>query len=115
MKKIVFMGTPDFAVPILQELINSKYKVVLVVTQPDRPVGRKRELTPPPIKKAAVKEGIPVFQPESITKEYEKNLSYEPDIIVTAAYGQILPKRLLQQPKYGSITVHTSVIQKYMR
>lgn len=106
------MGTPDFAVPILQELINSKYKVVLVVTQPDRPVGRKRELTPPPIKKAAVKEGIPVFQPESITKEYEKILSYEPDIIVTAAYGQILPKSLLQQPKYGCINVHASLLPK---
>lgn len=106
------MGTPDFAVPILQELLNSIYEVVLVVTQPDRPVGRKRELTPPPVKKAALKEGIPVFQPESITKEYEKIFSYEPDIIITAAYGQILPRILLQQPKYGCINVHASLLPK---
>src|SRR5690606_27003589 len=81
MKKAVFMGTPDFAVPILEALIHSDIvNVVLVVTQPDRPVGRKRVLTAPPVKKAALKHGILVFQPEKLKDEYEEILKYEPDI-----------------------------------
>ena len=101
MKKIIFMGTPDFAVPILRSLIDSPYEVVLVVTQPDRPKGRKKELTPPPVKVEALKHEIPVFQPEKIRDEYEEILKYEADLIVTAAYGQILPKELLDYPKFG--------------
>lgn len=112
MKKIVFMGTPDFSVPILEKLINSVYEVVLVVTQPDRPVGRKRTLTPPPVKKVALKHGISVFQPENIQKEYEHILSYKPDIIITAAYGQILPKELLESPPFQCINVHASLLPK---
>ncbi len=104
------MGTPDFSVPILQTLFQSSYKIVLVVTQPDRPKGRKKELTAPPVKKAAVKLGIPVFQPEKLSKEYEEILSYEADLIVTAAYGQLLPKEVLDYPPYGCINVHASLL-----
>lgn len=110
MKRIVFMGTPDFSVPILQQLINDKYEVVLVVTQPDRPKGRKRQLTPPPVKEEAVKQGIPVFQPEKIKNEYETILDYSPDLIVTAAFGQILPIELLEAPPFGCINVHASLL-----
>ncbi len=110
MKKIIFMGTPDFSVPILQTLFQSSYEIVLVVTQPDRPKGRKKELTAPPVKKAAVKLGIPVFQPEKLSKEYEEILSYEADLIVTAAYGQLLPKEVLDYPPYGCINVHASLL-----
>ena len=110
MKRIVFMGTPDFAVPILEKLVTTEYEVVLVVTQPDRPKGRKKVLTPPPVKETAVQYKIPVFQPERIKEDYAEILAYEPDIIVTAAYGQILPKELLEAPTYGCINVHASLL-----
>jgi methionyl-tRNA formyltransferase len=112
MTKIVFMGTPDFSVPVLQKIIEDGYEVIGVVTQPDRPVGRKKVLTPPPVKVEALKHGIPVFQPEKIRQEEElsKILSLEPDLIVTAAFGQILPKKLLDAPKYGCINVHASLL-----
>lgn len=104
------MGTPDFSVPILEQLIRENYHICLVVTQPDRPKGRKRELTPPPVKEAAVKHNIPVFQPESIKEDYEEILSHEPDLIVTAAYGQLLPNELLEAPPYRCINVHASLL-----
>ncbi|WP_138414932.1 methionyl-tRNA formyltransferase [Aquibacillus sediminis] len=110
MKKIAFMGTPDFAVPILQQLIQDDFEVVVVVTQPDRPKGRKKTLTPPPVKVEAEKHGIPVFQPEKIKHDYQTVLDYQPDIIVTAAFGQILPKPLLEGPIYGCINVHASLL-----
>lgn len=110
MKKIVFMGTPDFAVPVLQQLIKDEYEVVLVVTQPDRPKGRKRVLTPPPVKVEAEKHHIPVYQPEKVKDTYEEILAYEPDIIVTAAFGQILPNGLLEAPTFGCINVHASLL-----
>lgn len=110
MKRIAFMGTPDFSVPILNSLIHSEYEVVLVVTQPDRPKGRKKVITSPPVKIEAEKHGIPVFQPEKIRHEYEQILSYKPDIIVTAAFGQILPKELLEGPKFGCVNVHASLL-----
>lgn len=112
MTKIVFMGTPDFSVPILQQIINDGYNVIGVVTQPDRPVGRKKVLTPPPVKVEALKHDIPVFQPEKIRQEdeLEKILSLKPDLIVTAAFGQILPNKLLEAPKYGCINVHASLL-----
>jgi methionyl-tRNA formyltransferase len=114
MKKIVFMGTPDFAVPVLQQIIKDGYEVIAVVTQPDRPKGRKKLLTPPPVKVEAEKHGIPVYQPEKIKKssEYEKITALDPDLIVTAAFGQILPKALLDSPKYGCINVHASLLPK---
>ncbi|MBM7598646.1 methionyl-tRNA formyltransferase [Virgibacillus halotolerans] len=110
MKRIVFMGTPDFSVPILRSLVSSEYEVVLVVSQPDRPKGRKRVMTSPPVKVEAEKHNIPVFQPEKLTTEYEKILAYGPDLIVTAAYGQILPNGLLEAPEYGCINVHASLL-----
>ncbi|MCA0148685.1 methionyl-tRNA formyltransferase [Rossellomorea vietnamensis] len=112
MTKVIFMGTPDFSVPVLQSLIDEKYDVIAVVTQPDRPVGRKRILTPPPVKVAAEKHGIPVYQPEKIKNEDELNqvLDLKPDLIVTAAFGQILPNALLEAPKHGCINVHASLL-----
>lgn len=110
MKKIVFMGTPDFSVPILQKIIGEGYQVVLVVTQPDRPKGRKRVLSAPPVKEEALKHNIPVYQPEKIRESYQEILTYEPDLIVTAAFGQILPNELLEAPKYGCINVHASLL-----
>lgn len=110
MKRIIFMGTPDFAVPVLDAIIENGYEVVLVVTQPDRPKGRKRVMTAPPVKEAALKYNIPVFQPEKLAKEYETLLTYEADIIVTAAYGQLLPKAVLDYPPFGCINVHASLL-----
>lgn len=110
MKRIVFMGTPDFSVPILQSLVDSFYEIVLVVTQPDRPKGRKRIITPPPVKEEAEKHDIPVFQPEKLKDNYEEILAYEPDLIITAAYGQLLPKQLLTSPPFGCINVHASLL-----
>ncbi|RYG73918.1 methionyl-tRNA formyltransferase [Lentibacillus lipolyticus] len=110
MKRIVFMGTPDFSVPILQSLIQSQYDVVLAVTQPDRPKGRKKIMTPPPVKEEAEKHGVPVLQPEKIKEDYARILAYEPDIIITAAYGQILPAELLTTPSFGCINVHASLL-----
>ncbi|WP_044895547.1 methionyl-tRNA formyltransferase [Bacillus alveayuensis] len=112
MVKVVFMGTPDFAVPIFEQLLEDKHHVVAVVTQPDRPKGRKKVLTPPPMKVAAQKHQIPVLQPEKIQEkeEIDRVLSFEPDLIVTAAFGQILPKELLEEPPFGCINVHASLL-----
>ncbi len=109
------MGTPDFAVASLDALLEAGYNVIGVVTQPDRPVGRKQVLTPPPVKEAALRHGLPVLQPEKIKVEeaLEEVLALSPDLIVTAAYGQILPKRLLDAPKHGCINVHASLLPKY--
>lgn len=112
MVKVVFMGTPDFSVPVLRQIIEDGHEVIGVVTQPDRPVGRKKVLTPPPVKVEAQKHGIPVLQPLKIREqaEYEKVLSLQPDLIVTAAFGQILPNEILEAPKYGCINVHASLL-----
>ncbi|MEK3887025.1 methionyl-tRNA formyltransferase [Bacillus sp. FSL K6-3431] len=112
MTKIIFMGTPDFSVPILRRLITDGYDVIAVVTQPDRPVGRKRTLTPTPVKMEAAHHNIPVFQPEKIRtpEETDKILALKPDLIVTAAYGQILPAAILEAPQLGCINVHASLL-----
>lgn len=112
MTKIVFMGTPEFSVGVLKRIVADGYEVAAVVTQPDRPVGRKRVMTPPPVKVAAEELGIPVLQPEKIREESElaKVLEIQPDIIVTAAFGQILPKKLLDAPRFGCINVHASLL-----
>lgn len=110
-KKLIFMGTPDFSVPVLEGLIKN-YNVILVVSQPDRKVGRKQEIVYPPVKTIALKHNIPVFQPEVIKDSYEKILSLNPDIIITCAYGQIIPKEILDCPKYGCINVHASLLPK---
>ena len=115
MTKIIFMGTPGFSVPILNGLVAEGYDVLRVVTQPDRPVGRKKVLTPPPVKEAALKHGIKVLQPEKISgsPEMEEIISLNPDLIVTAAFGQFLPENLLKAPKLGAINVHASLLPKY--
>ena len=110
--KIVFMGTPDFAVNVLQGLIDNNYDVVGVVSQPDKEVGRKRILTPTPVKEVALKYNIPVFQPVKIRKEFDDILALEPDLIVTCAYGQIIPKEILDYPRLGCINVHGSLLPK---
>lgn len=109
------MGTPDFSVPILSMLKEEGYHIAAVVTQPDRPVGRKRVLTPPPVKVEAEELGIPVIQPEKLkgSQELEEILSLEADLIVTAAFGQLLPKELLDAPRLGCINVHASLLPKY--
>ncbi len=113
MTRVVFMGTPDFSVPVLETIIKDGYEVVGVVTQPDRPVGRKRLLTPTPVKQKALEHGIPVFQPEKIREDYQTVLDWNPDLIITAAFGQIIPKVLLDAPKFGCINVHASLLPKY--
>ena len=109
--KVVFMGTPEFSVPVLEGLIEN-YQVVGVVSQPDRKVGRKQEIKFSPVKEVAIKYDIPVFQPEKIRSNYADILALEPDIIVTCAYGQIIPKAILDYPKYGCINVHASLLPK---
>src|SRR5690606_40748103 len=115
MTKIVFMGTPDFSVPVLQKILADGYDVIAVVTQPDRPVGRKKILTPPPVKVEADRHGIPVLQPEKLRENVDEIISLQPDLIITAAYGQILPKVLLDAPKHGCINVHASLDRKSTR
>ncbi len=110
-KKVVFMGTPLFSVGVLEMLIENT-NVVLVVTQPDSFVGRKKELKFSPVKECAVKYNIPVFQPMKIRNEYEEILKYDPDIIITCAYGQIIPSVLLDTPKYKAVNVHASLLPK---
>ena len=111
--RIVFMGTPDFSVNVLQGLIdNYKNDIVGVVSQPDRKVGRHQELKNTPVKELALKYDIPVIQPVKIRDEYQKVLDFEPDIIITCAYGQIIPKEILDYPKYGCINVHASLLPK---
>ena len=107
--KIVFMGTPDFAVPVLEGLIEN-YEVVLVVSQPDKKVGRHQVLTNTPIKEVALKNNIEVFQPVKIKEDYQKIIDINPDLIVTCAYGQIIPKELLDCPRLGCINVHASLL-----
>lgn len=110
-QKVVFMGTPDFAVPILEMLIK-KTNVILVVTQPDKEVGRKKEKKYSPIKEVALKNNIEVYQPIKIKNEFEYILSKKPDIIITCAYGQIIPNELIEVPKYKAINVHASLLPK---
>lgn len=109
--KVVFMGTPSFAVPILEELIK-EYNVVMVVCQPDKEKDRKGNIIYSPCKTLAIENNIEVFQPIKIKDEYQKILDKEPDIIITAAYGQIIPSVILDYPKYGCINVHGSLLPK---
>ena len=112
--RIVFMGTPEFAVPSLKALIREGYEVAGVFTQPDRPKGRGNKLTPSPVKVAAAEAGIPVFQPERIRKTGVEDLrSLKPDLCVTAAFGQILSREILDIPLRGNINVHASLLPKH--
>ena len=109
--RVVFMGTPSFAVPILEGLIEN-YEVVLVVCQPDRKKDRKGNVIIPETKKLAIEHNIPVFQPMKVKDEYQTIFDYNPDIIVTCAYGQFIPKEVVDYPKYGCINVHGSLLPK---
>lgn len=111
-KNVVFMGTPEFAVPILEMLI-ANTNVIMVVTQPDKIVGRKHEICFSPVKKVAIKNNIPVFQPENIKKDYEALKKLNIDLIVICAYGQIIPKEVIDLPKRGCVNVHASILPKY--
>ncbi|HOP73175.1 MAG TPA: methionyl-tRNA formyltransferase [Thermoclostridium caenicola] len=114
--KIIFMGTPDFAVPSLKALIESHYDVICVVTQKDKPKGRGYKVVPTPVKEYAMSQGIMVLQPERLSREpetIEKIRELNPDLIVTCAFGQILPDSLLAIPRYGTINVHGSLLPKF--
>ncbi len=112
--RIVFMGTPEFAVPCLERLIRDGHEVIGVLTQPDKPKGRGYAMTPPPVKQAALKAGISVYQPSSVkTEEALAQLSaLAPELIVVVAYGKILPKAVLELPEYGCINVHASLLPR---
>ena len=106
------MGTPEFSVRVLNGLIDN-YEVVGIVSQPDKEVGRKKILTPTPTKEIGLRNNIKVIQPKKIRKEYQEVLDLKPDMIVTCAYGQIIPEEILDYPKYGCINVHASLLPKY--
>ena len=113
--RVIFMGTPDFSVGTLQALIDAGHEVVLAVTQPDKPKGRGKSMQFPPVKEAALEHGIEVYQPRRVREpecvEYLR--SFDADIIVVVAFGQILPKEILEMPKYGCVNVHASLLPKY--
>jgi len=111
--KIVFLGTPEFALPALERLINSEYKPSAVFCAPDKPVGRKQVLTPPPTKTLAQKLDIPIYQPANSNELAETIKSIPVDLIVSAAYGLILPKEVLEAPKFGCLNLHPSLLPKY--
>lgn len=113
--RTVFMGTPDFAVGTLEALIASEHEVAAVVTQPDKPKGRGKAMQFTPVKEAAVKAGIPVYQPVKVREEefVETLRELKPDVIVVVAFGQIIPKSILEMPKYGCVNVHASLLPKY--
>ena len=113
--RVVFMGTPAFAVPTLSALVMAGHSVELVITQPDRPVGRKQTLTPPPVKVRSAELGLPVFQPRRVkaADSFEKLQGIDPDVIVVVGYGQIIPQKILDLPRHGCINVHASLLPKY--
>lgn len=111
--KIVFLGTPEFAVPILEGLIKNHWTISLVITESDKPVGRKQILTPSPIKKIALKHNLLVYQPRQIVDINSSLLNLEPDLFIVAAYGQILPEEILNIPLQGSLCLHPSLLPKY--
>ena len=114
---IIFMGTPDFAVPALKALYNSAHNVTAVFCQPDKPKGRGYKLASPPVKVVAQEYGTPVYQPSSLKKDGKEYIDLisglNPDCIVVAAYGKILPKTVLDIPKYGCVNIHGSLLPKY--
>lgn len=110
--RVVFMGTPEFSVPVLRMLIENT-NVLAIVTQPDKEVGRKKVLTPSPVKVIALEHDIPVLTPRKLRQEYQAVLEYNPDVIITCAYGQIVPAEVLEYPRLGCINVHASLLPKY--
>ena len=110
--KVIFMGTPSYSIPVLEMLIESA-NVIAVVTQPDKEVGRKKVLTPCPVKKLAQEHNIKVISPKKLKEECQEIIGLKPDIIITCAYGQILPEKLIYAPKYNTVNVHASLLPKY--
>jgi methionyl-tRNA formyltransferase len=113
--RVVFMGTPAFAVPTLERLVAAGHEALLVITQPDRPAGRGQTLTAPPVKQKAVALGLGVYQPEKIKADeaYERLRALAPDAIVVVGYGQIIPQRVIDLPRHGCVNVHSSLLPKY--
>ncbi len=113
--RLIFMGTPEFGVPVLEELISSAYRPLAVYTQPDRPAGRKRVPVPSPVKQVALAHGLPVIQPVSLKEpaELERLFSLKPDIIIVVAFGQILPQRVLGLPPFGCLNLHPSLLPRH--
>lgn len=113
--KIAFFGTPDFAVPVLETVHNSKHKIILVITQPDKPVGRKQILTPSPVKEFSLKNNLPILQPEKAKDEtfLKKYKEFSPDLNLIVSFGQILPDELIYFPKFHSLNIHASLLPKY--
>ena len=112
MQKIIFAGTSEFGIPTL-EALKAQYELVLVITQPDKPAGRNKVLTPPPIKLWALKNNIQVLQPDKIGEIKSQIAALEPDLMLVAAYGQIIPKDVLDIPKFKSINIHGSILPQY--
>jgi len=115
MSRVLFMGTPDFAVPVLNALVRSGYEVCAVVTQPDKPTGRRQRLTSPPVKVAAQALGLVVLQPVRVRQPeaLQEIAALQPDVIVTAAYGQLLPQALLDIPRVGCLNIHASLLPRW--
>ena len=113
--RIVFMGSPQFAVPSLEQLLRSRHQIVAVYTQPDRPAGRGRALVTPPVKEAAVRHGLTVVQPDDFrsSKLVSQLAEFKPDVIVVCAYGQILPQWVLDIPPRGCVNVHFSLLPRH--
>lgn len=112
--KIIFIGTPDFAIPSLRALIkDARFDIIAVITQPDKKVGRKQIITPPPVKVEASKYNIPIFQPDKILNLKSEILNFKPNIVVVIAYAQIIPESILEIPAYGCVNVHASLLPKY--
>ena len=113
--RVIYMGTPDFAINPLKSLIKSRHEVAAVFTQPDKPQGRKQEMVMPPVKRLALEEGTPVYQPDKIREQKWVELVREinPDVAVVAAFGQIIPKEILDAPRFGCINIHASLLPRY--
>jgi methionyl-tRNA formyltransferase len=111
--KIIFIGTPEFGAIVLENLVKNNYQPILVVTNPDKPVGRKQTITPPPVKLVAKKNNIPIIQPTLIRNSKFEIQNSSPDLIIVAAYGQIISKEILDIPKYGCLNIHPSLLPKY--
>ncbi len=113
--KVVFMGTPDFAVPCLERLFTEGHEVSLVVTRADQPKGRGHKMTPPPVKECALSHGVPVLQPTTLKDDevYDRLKAENADVFVVVAYGRLLPQRVLDLPRYGCVNIHASLLPKY--
>ncbi len=111
--KILFIGTSEFSVPALKKLKENRLNIISVITQPDRPVGRKKELTPSPVKVAAQELELPILQPENISTITDKIRELNPDLTVMISYGQIIPKKIIDIPRYGTLNIHPSILPKY--